>query len=73
MPVHIGDGQARSCNLGGRRFPALVPCWVFRRIGFRVSLGIIEILAQYKLRDVYSLRHEDPVTIDFLPPKARMI
>lgn len=68
MPAYIGDGQAWPCILRGGKFPAPVPCWVFRRIGSRVLPGIIEILAQDKLRDVYGLQQGDPVTIDFLPP-----
>jgi CTP-dependent riboflavin kinase len=68
MPDHLGDGQAWSCHLRGQKFPAPVSCWVFRRIGSRVPLGVIEILAQNKLRDVYGLHHGDAVTIDFLPP-----
>jgi CTP-dependent riboflavin kinase len=72
MPAYIGDGQAWRCILHGEKFPTPVQCWVFRRIGSRVSPGIIEVLAQDKLRDVYGLQHGDPVTIDFLPPQARI-
>lgn len=68
MPDYLGDGQVWSCLLRGQKFPAPVPCWVFRRIGSRVPLGVVEILAQNKLRDVYDLQHGDAVTIDFLPP-----
>ncbi len=68
MLDYIGDGQAWSCLLRGQKFPAPVSCWVFRRIGSRVPPGVVEILAQNKLRDVYNLQHGDAVTIDFLPP-----
>lgn len=70
MPRYIGDGQAWPCLLRGEKFPAPVPCWVFRRIGSLVLPGVIEIVAQHKLRDIYGLQHGDAVTIDFLPPQA---
>ena len=70
MPKYIGDGQAWPCLLRGENFPAPVSCWVFRRIGSRVSHGVIEVLAAQKLRDVYGLRHGDAVIIDFMPPQA---
>jgi CTP-dependent riboflavin kinase len=69
MPPYIGDGQAWPCLLRGEKFPAPVSCWVFRRIGSRVPLGVIEIVAQHKLREVYDLQHGDAVTKDFLPPQ----
>ncbi len=71
IPAYIGDGQAWPCILRGEKFPAQVPCWVFRRIGSRVLPGAIEILAQNKLRDVYGLQHGEPVTIEFPLPQAR--
>jgi len=70
MPRYIGDGQAWPCLLRGERFSEPVPCWIFRRIGSRVSPGIIEILAQHKLRDVYALQNGDAVTIDLVAPQA---
>jgi len=69
MPAYIGDGQAWFCILRGEKFLVPLPCWVFRRIGSRVLPGIIEILAQGKLRDAYGLQHGDPVTIAFLGAK----
>jgi hypothetical protein len=36
MPAYIGDGQAWSCVLRGEKFPALVSCRIFRRIGSKV-------------------------------------
>lgn len=70
MPAYIGDGQAWPCLLGGEKFPVPVPCWIFRRIGSQVAPGVIEILAQEKLRDTYGLEHEDAVTVDLLRRKS---
>lgn len=67
MPAYIGDGQSWPCILSGDRFPEPVSCWMFRRIGSRVPQGVIELLAQDKLRDTYSLEHGDAVTIELLP------
>jgi len=70
MPRYIGDGQAWPCLLHGEKFPTPVQCWVFRRIGSRVAHGVIEIVAQHKLRDVFDLQHGDAVMIDFLSSQA---
>jgi CTP-dependent riboflavin kinase len=70
MPRYIGDGQAWPCLLCGETFQAPVPCWIFRRIGSRVSPGVIEILAQHMLRDAYALQHGEAVTIDLIAPQA---
>ena len=70
MPRYIGDGQAWPCLLRGEKFPSPISCWVFRRIGSRVPKGVIELVAQHKLRDVYGLSHGDAVTIDFLSPQT---
>lgn len=70
MPRYIGDGQAWPCLLRGQKFQAPVPCWIFRRIGSRVSPSVIEILAQNKLRDAYDLQHKDAVIIDFQSPQV---
>jgi CTP-dependent riboflavin kinase len=66
MPHYIGDGQAWLCLLSGKKFPASVPCWIFRRIGSRVPPGVIEIVAQHKLREAYGLQHGDAVTLDIM-------
>lgn len=70
MPAYIGNGQAWPCILHGEKISGSVSCWVFRRIGSRVPPGVIEIVAQDKLRDVYDLQHGDAVAIDFLSPQA---
>jgi CTP-dependent riboflavin kinase len=70
MPGYIGDGQAWPCVLRGEKFLAPVSCWIFRRIGSRVPRGVIEIVAQIKLRSAYDLQHGDLVRIDFPPLKA---
>jgi CTP-dependent riboflavin kinase len=70
MPRYIGHGQAWPCRLRGKKFPAPVCCWIFRRIGSRVPPRVIEIVAQDKLRDAYGLQHGDAVTIDFMPRQA---
>jgi CTP-dependent riboflavin kinase len=64
MPHYIGDGQAWACELTGRKFPAPVSCWIFRRIGSRVPRGVIEIVARAKLRDAYGLEHGEKVAIE---------
>jgi CTP-dependent riboflavin kinase len=66
MPAYIGDGQAWPCILRGEKFPAPVSCWILRRIGSRVAPGVIEIVAQDKLRDLYSLRHGDAITMELV-------
>ena len=67
MPPYIGHGQAWPCILRGEKFAAPVRCWIFRRIGSRVPHGVIEIVAQDKLRDVYGLQHGDEIAIDLMP------
>lgn len=64
MPNYIGDGQAWPCRLKGTKFPDPVECWIFRRIGSRVPKGVIEIVAQRKLRDSHDLKHGDKITIE---------
>jgi CTP-dependent riboflavin kinase len=71
MPPYLGNGQAWVCRLGGQRFSNPVSCWVFRRIGSRVPPGVIEIVAQNRLRDVYGLQHGDKVTLDIHSPSAQ--
>lgn len=63
MPDYIGDGQAWRCKLHGEKFPGPISCWIFRRIGSRVPPGVIEIIAQAKLREPYGLSHGDSVII----------
>ena len=71
MPAYIGDGQAWPCILRGEKIPVPVPCWIFRRIGSKVSPGVIEIVAPDKLREIYGLQHGDAMTIDLVPPQNR--
>ena len=66
MPDYIGDGQAWRCMLDGEKFSEPIDCWVFRRIGSRVPLGGLEIVAPEGLVDKHGLRDGDPVTIKFL-------
>ena len=68
MPHYVGDGQAWPCFLSGKKIPRAVNCWVFRRIGSRVPHGVIEIVAQERLRDTYGLQHRDAVLIELTPP-----
>lgn len=70
MPAYIGDGQAWPCILRGEKFAAPISCWIFRRIGSRVPPGVIELVAQGKLRDAYGLQHGDAITIDLMPRQA---
>jgi CTP-dependent riboflavin kinase len=65
MPAYIGDGQAWISLLRGGKFPDAMPCWIFRRVGSRVSKGVIELVAPYPaLRPTYKLAHGDPVSIE---------
>jgi CTP-dependent riboflavin kinase len=66
MPSYIGDGQAWASYLRGNKFPHAIKCWVFRRIGSRVPIGVIEIVASEPLRVPYKLKHGDPVVIELL-------
>ena len=66
MPTYIRDGQVWHCMLRGEKLPS-VQCWIFRRIGSRVPHGVIEIVAQDKLRELYTLQDGEPVSIDFIP------
>jgi CTP-dependent riboflavin kinase len=70
MPAYIGDGQAWPCILRGEKFPAPVSCWIFRRIGSKVPPGVIELVAQDKLRDAYGLQHRDAIAIDLMPAES---
>jgi len=64
MPSYIGDGQAWPSKLRGVKFPAPARCWIFRRIGSRVSAGVIELVAEQGLRQPYGLQHGDAVSIE---------
>jgi CTP-dependent riboflavin kinase len=71
MPAYIGDGQVWPCILRGEKFPVPVSCWIFRRIGSKVAPGVIELVAQDKLRDAYGLQHGDAIDIDFIAAESR--
>ena len=70
MPGYLGNGQAWPCSIRGPKFPKPVECWMFRRIGSIVPPGVIELVAQNKLREVYGLQHGDPITIDVFAKSA---
>lgn len=63
MPPYIGDGLAWRCVLGVQMTGQKVDCWIFRRIGSRVSHGVIEVVATEGLVGTYGLKHDDPVTM----------
>jgi CTP-dependent riboflavin kinase len=64
MPDYIGDGQAWACDLKGSKFPYPIRCWIFRRKGSRVPVGVIEIVSREPLREPYKLKHGDAVTVE---------
>jgi CTP-dependent riboflavin kinase len=67
MPNYVGDGQAWACELKGNKFLHPIQCWIFRRIGSRVPMGVLEIVAREPLRQPYELKHGDAVTIELSP------
>ncbi len=64
MPEYIGDGQAWKAALEIQKPSSPVSCWVFRRIGSKVSPGVIEVLAAESLTQKYGLVHKDPVKLN---------
>lgn len=66
MPSYIGDGQAWPCRLRGPKFKHPIDCWIFRRIGSKVSAGVIELVAREALRVPYGLHNGEAVTIELV-------
>jgi hypothetical protein len=67
MPAYIGDGQAWCAQLSSAKIRELHDCWLFRRIGSRVSAGILEVVSTVGLVEAYDLRDGEWMRLTVFP------